>query len=354
MKRIFSKSALWGPVLFLAVAGSPGVARAQPSASDMAQARELLNEGLDLRDKGDAASALEKLKGAHALANTPITGTELGRTYLALGKLVEARETFLSVARIPPRPDETSRSKTARADSEKLADQLRQRIPTLRVKVTGVPVDTVSVSIDGASVPSAALDAPRLLNPGTHAVFARSTTGGTAETQVTLKEGEARDVELKIAFSPPSEAAHPAAGGSPAGVPAAGVPAAGVPAVAGPAAAPPAALVESPPGVTQPRSHALDWALMGGGAAIAIAGGVLMGVEVGRANDAVNRQERSAYDSAKTGWTVGLAGTIAGGVVVASGAILFAATVGAKPATTGSASLQVGVGTNGVQFGGTW
>lgn len=335
MKPISSKH-LFLAVLAIALSSTmvPAVALAAPSATDMAQARELLNEGLDLRDKGDASGALEKLRGAHALANTPITGLELGRTYMDLGKLVEARETFLSVARIAPRPDETSHSKTARAESQKLADQLRGRIPSLTVKVTGVPVETVSVAIDGAMVPTDALVAPRLLNPGAHTVSARSTTGGTAETQVTLKEGETREVELKITFSPASEAAHPQLTG---------------------AVAPPAALPESAPSEPRARSHALDGALIGGGAAIAIAGGVLMAVEIGKGNDAIDRQDHSAWQSSKTAWTAGLVGTVVGGAVAASGIVLLASTVSAKPATTtGSASFWVGAGTNGVKFGGTW
>ncbi len=93
--------------------------------------------GLELRAKGDAAAALEKLKAAYALVRTPITGIELGRTFMTLGSLVEARETFLSNARIPERPEETARSKAARKDSEELAEQLRTRIPSLASRSRG-------------------------------------------------------------------------------------------------------------------------------------------------------------------------------------------------------------------------
>ncbi|MGD0678047.1 MAG: hypothetical protein ABSC94_21755, partial [Polyangiaceae bacterium] len=179
-----------------------GVALAQPaSAVDMAQARELLNMGLDLRSKGNVSGALDKLRAADALAHTPITGLELGRTYLALGKLVEARETLLSIARLPERSEETARSKAARTESDQLADQLRSRIPSLMIKMTGVSPESVAVTIDGASIPYEALAAPRLVDPGSHSVSATSTSGGTAQTSVDLKEGEAREVELKFVFS---------------------------------------------------------------------------------------------------------------------------------------------------------
>ncbi len=105
----------------LALGMPPGVAFAQQpqSAMDMAQARALLNDGLKLRKSGDLAGALEKIKAAHALAGTPVTGFELGRSYLAVGQLVEGRELLLSVARIPIRPEETDRSATARSESAK-------------------------------------------------------------------------------------------------------------------------------------------------------------------------------------------------------------------------------------------
>ena len=184
------------------------------SAADIAQAREFLREGLALRAKGDAAGALEKFKVTHALAGTPISGIELGRAYMAVGKLIEARETFLSVGRTARRAEETAKSEAARTESAQLADELKSRIPRLTVKVTGVTIESVSVTIDGAVVPTEALAAPRFLNPGGHDVAARSTSGGTAETRVELSEGDARELELKLIFSgeaSPSVAAPPPA-----------------------------------------------------------------------------------------------------------------------------------------------
>jgi hypothetical protein len=170
-----------------------------------------MNQGLELRDQGDVPGAIEKLKAAHALAHTPVTGIELGRTYASAGKLVEAREAFLSVAGIPPRREETPVSAKARTESSQLAEEMRARIPSLTVRVTGVTADSVAVTIDDALVPREALMGPRLMNPGSHHVLAKSTSGGIAETSVDLKEGEARDVELKIIFTGGDQAGSPPA-----------------------------------------------------------------------------------------------------------------------------------------------
>jgi hypothetical protein len=185
----------------LGVAERSAFAQQQPSAGDVAQARELYNQGLALRDKGDLPGAVEKLRAANALASTPITGIELGRTYVSSGKLVEARETLLAVGRLPVSPRETARSSQARSEAAQLAEELRARIPTLVVKVTGVPIESVAVTIDGAAVPTEALAAPRLVNPGSHELVATSTSGGSATTQIEVKEGETRTVELKIVFA---------------------------------------------------------------------------------------------------------------------------------------------------------
>jgi hypothetical protein len=308
-------------------------AHAEPSSVDAAQARELLREGLHLRDKGDVVGATEKLKAAHALVHTPVTAYELGRTYAAGGKLVEAREAFLSIARIAPVPEETERSKTARSESATLAEELRPRIPSLTVRVTGVPAEAVAVTVDGASVPTEALAAPRFLDPGTHVVSARSTSGGTAETKVDLREGETRDVELKIAFAggdgSSETAAAPDAGGSSARE----------------------ARHDAPAGS---RSRLLEWSLIGGGVAVGAAGAVLMAVEAGNSSDANSRHDRSAYDAATTGWTIGLVGSIAGAAAVAGGGILWAT---ARPGSSSAGSphsVWLGVGPQVVRVGGTW
>jgi hypothetical protein len=177
--------------------------QSQPSSSDIAHARELFNQGLHQRDDGDANGALEKFKAAYALAQTPLIALELGRTFMQVGKLVEARETFLSIARIPVRPEETARSRAARNQSAPLADELRMRLANLTIRITGVPASSVGVTVDGAAVPTEALSVPRPVNPGAHEVVAKAAEGAATEARVDLREGEAREVQLKIVVAPP-------------------------------------------------------------------------------------------------------------------------------------------------------
>ena len=114
----------------LACVAAPRTAMAQQAPpGDVSQARELFVQASELRDHGDLPGALDKFKAAHTLADNPITTFELARTYAALGKLVEARDAFASIARLPVRADETERATQARRDGAKAADDLRARIP---------------------------------------------------------------------------------------------------------------------------------------------------------------------------------------------------------------------------------
>jgi non-canonical (house-cleaning) NTP pyrophosphatase len=295
-------------VAFAVGVGEPRALAQQHSAGDVAEARELFNQGLALRDKGDLNGAIDKLRAAHALANTPITGVELGRTYVSAGKLVEARETLLSVGRLPVGIQETPRSATARSEAAQLADQVRTRIPSLVVKVGGAPADSIAVTIDGVAVPREALMGSRLVNPGSHALVATGANGAGATTTVDVKEGETRTVELDLV---------------PTGAPAAPAVAEGIPAAAG---------VASEPDAPSQHSSALP-AVMYTGFGLAVAGvavGAVTGVmAMSKASSVKSACEglmcpRSVDGDLTSGRTLGTVSTIAfaaAGVGAAAGVI---------------------------------
>src|SRR5260221_5508152 len=81
-------------------------APAGPSAAEKETARSLMKAGRASRDKGDHKAALESFKAADAIMKVPTTGLEVGREQVALGLLVEARDTFLKIVRIPVEPKE--------------------------------------------------------------------------------------------------------------------------------------------------------------------------------------------------------------------------------------------------------
>jgi len=200
-----SRRALAFALVLAAGSLSGARARAQahpPTAQELETARTLYKEGKELRARGDLRGALEKLQAAHALGNTPVTGIELARTYVLVGQIVEAREVCLYIARMSIAGDETEKSAEARTEAAGLAEELRPRIPTLRVRIEGLPVDeTAHLSVDGVSVPDAALTEPQKVDPGKHAVAIRVGTGAAAREargESMVNEGQAGEVTLTV------------------------------------------------------------------------------------------------------------------------------------------------------------
>jgi hypothetical protein len=194
-------------------AASPAFAQ---TAGDLETARALYKEGKELRAKGDLRGAIQKLKAAHAVGRTPITGLELARTHELLGQLVEAREVALDVARIRVAPDETERSTEARAEATRFAAELRDRIPDVTVHVLGVPVGAFpEVVIDGRALPPDLVGEPFKVDPGTHDVtVVGARVGATSRARVEIAEGESREVTLAYPTStgsPPAPSADDAA-----------------------------------------------------------------------------------------------------------------------------------------------
>jgi hypothetical protein len=197
----------------LAIAPLPAAAQ---SASDKETARALMKDGETRRAKGDHQGALQSFRAAHAIMNVPTTGLELGRTQIELGLLVEARDTLLSVTRMPVQVGESPNMAAARDEAQKLADETEPRIPSLTVKVVGLAEGvTPKVTIDGTAILAATIGVPRKHNPGTHEVVV--VAGATEKrASVTLAEGDEKTITLDVgeeseepAEAPPSNATSP-------------------------------------------------------------------------------------------------------------------------------------------------
>ncbi len=179
------------------------------SPADIATARELYKQGADAFDAGHAAVAVEKLKAAWALLETPVIGVELARAHEKLGHLIEAREAAIAVLRMPKAPDETALSTSARADADKLAVAIEKRVPHVTIHLNGATAESTNVKLDGIPIPQAALIAPRQANPGTHELVADTTDGRHASATFTVGESEMKEVMLEIPAAPSVVAVKP-------------------------------------------------------------------------------------------------------------------------------------------------
>lgn len=209
VKKLFATCAV---ALALTSATTLAYAQGEPSAADSETALQLYKDGKALREKGDNDAALEKLRAAFALVETPIIAVELARAYAGKQKLVEAREVLLTVSRMPVRKNESEKAAEARREAETFAAQLKPRLASLRVKITGLAAgETPKLAVDGAPVPPDAASVPRIVNPGAHVVTV-DVNGKSTKGEVTLAEGESRELELA---APEKDAATPSTPGQP-------------------------------------------------------------------------------------------------------------------------------------------
>lgn len=194
----------------LACALASTAARADPTAADRETARSLMQEGRDLRDKGNLKEALRRFKAADDIMHVPTTGLELARVQVSLGLLVEALDTIATIRQTPAKPGDPEPFAEARAKAEELSASLNGRVPAITVVIRGASADAQpAVTIDGRALPASIVGLPRSVDPGHHVVSAR--VGAAEATQeVDVKEGEQKRVQLTLAegaaAAPPPEA----------------------------------------------------------------------------------------------------------------------------------------------------
>lgn len=169
-----------------------------PSPADRATARNLMDLGDQKAAGGDYVGALEAYAAADAIMRVPTTGIELGKVQAKLGRLVEAADTLLRVARHPQAADEPIAFTRARKEASRMAPEIIKRTPTITITVEGLPDGAKPhLRIDNATVPARTIGLPHKVNPGTHHV-AVGTPGWIGNQEVTVAEGEHQDVVVKL------------------------------------------------------------------------------------------------------------------------------------------------------------
>jgi len=284
---------------WLALAGPA----AGQSAADRETARRLMSEGRSKRELGDARGALEA-----------------ARAEMGLGLLVEAQDRLIRMLRRPAQADEPRPFAGAREQARATVDDLKARIPQVRLQLRGGGGREVEVKVDDERVPSAAVTQPRAVNPGHHVVTARVDGAIVARVELELAPRESKVVFLELP-APPSAA--PSAAVSP------------VPSPDRPEPSRPAAL----------RVLAIaGLAVTGVGLAVGGTAGAMSLARTGAARSGCNgaRCPPSVYgdlDAAGTTATAADVGFAVAGIGLVSAAIGLFWPSGAQPVTVGAAGL---------------
>ena len=181
-----------------------------PSATDIAAARDLGKEGVLLANDGKCTEAVDKLQRAEKLFHAPTILGRLGECQVSLGKIVEGTENLQRVVHEPLTSSSPPAYVAAVERAQKVLALARPRIAKLTINLN-VPADvSATVTIDGELVSSGLIGGARPTNPGVHTVEAIATGYRSAKAQVTLADGATSSVTLTIDTRDDGAAVKPA------------------------------------------------------------------------------------------------------------------------------------------------
>jgi hypothetical protein len=174
------------------------------SAENVAAARALGAEGVQLAQEGKCDLAIERLNRAEQLYHAPTILVELGYCQCELGQLVEGTEALNRVVRenlgANPPPAFVSAQERARS----LLARYSPKLAKLVIHVRAPEGASFEVRVDDKPVPMALLGAARPTDPGTRLVSASGTNVKPAQAQVSLSEGGSAEVELVLEAQAPA------------------------------------------------------------------------------------------------------------------------------------------------------
>jgi hypothetical protein len=178
-----------------------------------ASARALTEAGVKLYNAGEYSMAALKLEESFGVLPQPSSGVWSARTFVKLGKLVEASERYQLVIKMPKPPEESAAEHTARGEAERERAELMPKVPLLHIQVQGAKRDDVTVTLDGDQVArvfvadEAVFNGKKAgwftswkslpVNPGPHKLQGLWNKENALEP-VTVKEGEKQEVVLRF------------------------------------------------------------------------------------------------------------------------------------------------------------
>jgi hypothetical protein len=307
-------------------------ARAEPTEGGAAAAESLFQEARKLMDAKRYSEACPKLVASQRIAPAVGTLLNLADCYERAGQLASAWARFHEAIALAQHLGRADREKTARERADKLEPRL--------IKLTIVsPEKNVEVKLDGNVLDAAALGTAVPVDPGKHTIEATAKGKKTFSTTVEVSD-RSRSPSVEI----PSLDADPEASQSKSGSGSGG-------GSSGDTKAP-----EDQPGEGGTQ-RIVSYVAMGlGGVGIAV--GAIFGLRTSSIwNDAkthctgleCDRTGVTLATDAKNAGTVSTISFVAGGVLLAGGAVLFftAPSGSAKPSSSGKQSeprIGVGVG----------
>lgn len=178
-----------------AVTATPAVAQ-EPSATEVALARRLYNEGVAHARAERWAEAREAFARSLEIAPRPATLLNLASAEMSTGRLVAAAEHYRQYLR--EEANERHRQR-ARATLE----GLEPRIPSVRFVVSNL-ADGDTIELDGEPLATAAIGEPLPVDPGRHAIRVVRDRVEIATESFEIDEGATREIALSLPVRVPT------------------------------------------------------------------------------------------------------------------------------------------------------
>lgn len=204
--NLFSRCAL---LVCLGLSPAAAAATGQ-SAADRETAKLLGREGHKALKAGDFDTAADRLERANNLIHAPTFLLLLARARVGQGRLVEAYDLYREVIRETVNP-KMKAFRDAVNLAKKEVGPLEARLARVSVDLVGPRPDGVQITINGVTVPLAALGTNRLVDPGRVVVRAEAPGYSSSESApIVLNEGEqGPSIELQLSALPPPLVSQP-------------------------------------------------------------------------------------------------------------------------------------------------
>lgn len=275
---------------------APHEALAQKPADSKTKARDLFKAGAKAIEQGKHAEGLPLLEQAEALFHAPTHLLFIARAQAALGKLLEARDSYKKLVdeQLPASASDAFKDAQATGSTELAA--LDRRIPKLVVKPRPENAPGLEITMNGEKLGPERLGVPFDVGPGSFTFKARA--DGLEASNVTVDAVERSTTEVRLVLHPFGQKGLDDSGSS---------------------------VVETKQGDWPPIKVAGVGLMAGGGAALAAGGvmGALHFLRTGEADDkfaecrASCREEVESLDA-----DAALFGNLAIGLLAAGGAVL--------------------------------
>lgn len=172
----------------------------EPSPEERTTARELALEGHNALQAGDYAQAVDRFSRADNLVHAPTILVDLGRSYIGLGKLVQAHEAFQRVLREGVQADAPAPWHRALAAAQEEDTALKPRLAWVTIHVQGAPAPRLK--LDGGELAPASIGVRRAIDPGHRVVVAQAEGFLPALSNIDLSEGETLEIQLELKRDP--------------------------------------------------------------------------------------------------------------------------------------------------------